>query len=215
MFDRIRLAKTPDFPLGDAHAWAGLQVHPLVSLDGKGSMATTLRAAYSDTGLYFRFDCRDGMLATHMTENFDNLYEGDVVELFLQPNRAMPLYFEYELNPLGAELPLLVANNRPDYHGWLPFQYRGERKTRTHVAVQGGKQACGAPCTGWRAECFLPFALLAGLSGIPPKAGDIWRGNAFRIDFDRDTLGERYGLFPDCGVEFHDYEKFSDLIFEV
>ena len=39
---------------------------------------------------------------------FDQLF--DVFEVFLWTDEKQPIYFEYEISPLGYELPILVPN---------------------------------------------------------------------------------------------------------
>jgi len=36
--------------------------------------------------------------------------ERDVFEFFLWPDERYPVYFEYEISPLGHELPILIPN---------------------------------------------------------------------------------------------------------
>ena len=54
-----------------------------------------------------------------MTADNLDIYNEDVVEVFLWTDESTPLYFEYELSPLNYELPIIVPNNEGDF-----FPYR-------------------------------------------------------------------------------------------
>ena len=40
--------------------------------------------------------------------DFLDLYNEDVVEVFLWPDESFPVYFEYEVSPLNYELPIII-----------------------------------------------------------------------------------------------------------
>ena len=212
----VILKKTGDFSIdgaGGHPAWHAAQWYTLSRVGGKKNYETRFRALYSDSGLYFLFECEDKKLTCTMEQDFDDLYNEDVLELFLQPDESLPLYLEYELSPLNRELVLLVSNRRGEYFGWLPFHYEKERRTRHKTRIQSGKALPMADCRGWSAEVFLPFALFEGVLTRPLAPGTVWRGNCFRIDYD-DNEASRYAYSSACGVEFHDYTKYDAFIFE-
>ena len=51
-------------------------------------------------------------------------------EVFLWPDERDPIYFEYEISPLGRELPILVPNLDGKFLGWRPWHYEGEPARR-------------------------------------------------------------------------------------
>ena len=66
---------------------------------------TRAKVLYSETGIYFLFDCEDKVLTASMTADNLNLWNEDVVEVFLWTEEDFPVYFEYEISPLNYELP--------------------------------------------------------------------------------------------------------------
>lgn len=207
--------RTADFMvngLGD-HAgwnttdWVALQVQKAA---GK-SLVTDVKLLYSDTGLYCLFRCEDEKLTTTLTEDFTSLWKEDVVEVFLWPDPAVPIYFEYELSPLNYELPILVPNIRGQFHGWKPWNYDGPSRTQHATSVRGGSKASQAAITGWTAEFFIPYRLLTPIVQSPPAPGSRWRGNLYRIDYDR---GYATWAWRKTGGSFHEFDKFGILIFE-
>ena len=68
-----------------------------------------------------------------------------------------------------------------------------------------------AAIQGWRAEFFIPYALLRPLQNVPPKPGTRWRINVYRMDYDE---GKRTQWdWAPVGDSFHEFEKFGELVF--
>jgi len=197
---------------GSAPAWAACDWLTLARVsDVHSDYATRCKMVYSETGIYFLVDCEDRVLTCTMTEDYDNIFQEDVVEVFLWPNEEQTLYFEYEISPLEVELPILVPNCGV-FMGWLPWQYSGGRRTRKATGVRGGEKASMASVDGWTAEFFIPFALLKGLGNVPPGPGTRWRANVYRIDYDGEEPVQ-WALCEDSGTNFHNFRGFGTIEF--
>lgn len=212
----LRVPQTEDFDVngnGDAAAWSKVTWTPLVSRDADGHpYRTQFKMLYSQTGLYVLMDAQDRVLTATLGEDFLDLWTEDVFEFFLWPDERHPVYFEYEISPLGFELPILIPNFDGQFLGWRPWHYEGSRKTRKATVALGGPKQSGATVTGWRAEVFVPFELLNPLQNVPPKPGARWRANVYRMDYDG---GKTAGWdWSRVGPSFHEFQKFGVLIFE-
>ncbi len=157
---------------------------------------------YSERGLYVLFFCDDDSITATLTDDFANLYNEDVVEVFFWPDESTPLYFEYELSPLNYELPILVPNFNGKFLGWLPWHYEGARKTKHDVVIEKGRS--------WTASFFIPYALLTPLKNVPPQKGTVWRCNFYRIDYDKGNSEWSWQL---TRTTFHDIQRFGHVIF--
>ena len=174
---------------------------------------TRAKVLYSETGIYFLYDCVDKKLnATLMGDNL-SIFREDVVEFFLWTDEAYPIYFEYEISPLGYELPILVPSINGRAQGWLPWNYES-KKTRRATTVIGGPKESGAAIEGWKAEVFVPYRLLSPLNNVPPVSGTKWRANIYRIDYDHDNGGRTYFTWQKIERSFHEYEKYGTFLFE-
>ncbi|MEN6334658.1 MAG: carbohydrate-binding family 9-like protein [Phycisphaerales bacterium] len=212
----LRVQQTEDFDVngnGDAAAWSKAPWTPLISRGADGqSYRTQFKVLHSQTGLYVLMDAEDRTLTTTMNEDFLDLWNEDVLEFFLWPDERRSVYFEYEISPLGFELPILIPNFDGQFLGWRPWHYEGGRKTRKATVAFGGPRQSGATVTGWRAEVFVPYELLKPLQNVPPKPGSRWRANFYRADYDG---GKTAGWdWARVGPSFHEFEKFGVLIFE-
>ena len=162
---------------------------------------TRFKVLYSTTGLYFLMEGTDRKLTATMAEDFMDLWNEDVFEVFLWTDERYPVYFEYEISPLNHELPILVPNFGGQFLGWRPWHFERDRLTRKATAIIGGPKEPHASIEGWRAEFFIPYTLLKPLQNVPPKAGTRWRANFYRMDHDDGKthavgLGPRRGQLP-------------------
>ena len=215
--ERPRLTVKPaaDFEVtgaGDHAAWGRAEWTALRRREPDGHpYDARFKVLYSETGLYFLLDATDRKLTATMSEDFLDLWNEDVFEVFLWPDERYPVYFEYEISPLNHELPILIPNFGGRFLGWRPWHYDGARKTRKATTAIGGPKESNAAIQGWRAEVFLPYALLTPLQNVPPKPGTRWRANVYRMDHD-DGRHTHWAWSPVAGT-FHEYEKFGELVF--
>ncbi|MCC7085960.1 MAG: carbohydrate-binding family 9-like protein [Pirellulales bacterium] len=212
----LRVPACNDFDItgrGDAAAWKQANWTVLNRRSPSAhDYATRFKMLYSPTGLYVLFDGTDQKLTAAKSADFDELWKEDVFECFFWPDERHTVYFEYEISPLGYELPILVPNLDKKFRGWRPWQYEGNRKIKKAIHIDGGEQKSGAAIQGWSAEVFIPYELLAPLSSVPPKPGSKWRANFYRCDYDG---GKQSSWdWSRVGDRFHEFEKFGTLIFE-
>ena len=212
----LRVRPTDDFEVtgdGSAAAWKGAEWEKLHQR-GTGGPAyeTRVKTLYSKKGLYVLMDATDKKITAKMTEDFQNLWTEDVFEVFLWPDERDPVYFEYEISPLNVELPIVVPNLDGKAMGWRPWHYEGTRKTRKATSAVGGPLKSGGAVTGWKAEVFIPYELLAPMRNVEPKAGTRWRANFYRMDYDDGKTAS--WDWARVGSSFHEYQKFGTLVFE-
>jgi len=215
------IKKTADFQVngeGTVSAWnttAWIPITVQESASGK-SMPTRAKVLYSPTGIYFLFVSEDQKLTTTLTEDFTSLWKEDVVEVFLWPDQSMTVYFEYEVSPMNYELPIIIPNFKGRAMGWTPWHYTGDRKIQHATSAQGGDKKSGAKVKSWTAEIFIPYKLLGPMLSGPPKPGDRWRANLYRIDYDEKSPAyyswRRTSMKN--GSNFHEYEYFGTFLFE-
>jgi len=212
----LHVRPTEDFVVngaGDALAWQAAAWEPLHARDTDGHpYQTRVKMLYSRTGLYVLMEAEDRTITATMQEDFLDLWNEDVFEFFLWPEERYSVYFEYEISPLGFELPILIPNFGGEFLGWRPWHYEGKRKTQKATMVSGGPKQSGAHVTGWKAEVFVPYDLLKPLQNVPPKPGTRWRANFYRVDYD-DGKSTSWD-WARVGPSFHEFAKFGTLVFE-
>jgi len=212
----LRVQQTEDFVIngkGNASAWEKTAWEPLALRDSDSHRyRTRVKMLYSASGLYVLMEAEDRKITATMNEDFLDLWNEDVFEFFLWPDERYPVYFEYEISPLGFELPILIPNFGGEFLGWRPWHYEGKRKTQKATTIVGGPKRSGARIAGWKAEVFVPYDLLKPLQNVPPQPGTRWRANFYRVDYDG---GKKMSWdWARVGSSFHEFDKFGILIFE-
>ncbi len=191
--------------VADASAAPWLNVSPLRLLDAVTGHApkqnTEVRSLWNDTEWRLLYRIHDTHTWATMTKRDANLYEEEVVEVFLDPIGDLQSYFEIELNPLGTVLDLVLRKNRSGYKGDIAWNCEGLRTlVRKHA-------------DGWTAEMAIPFA---SVTNAPPVIGSRWRANFYRIDRptrDGSVPRELTAWSPPLRPNFHTPEKFGIVEF--
>jgi len=212
---RLSVKPTEDFEVtgaGDNAAWRQIEWTPLRRRQPEAHQYDTrMKTLYSKTGMYFLMEGTDKKVTSTMKEDFMDLWNEDVFEVFLWTDERYPVYFEYEISPLNRELPIIIPNFGGQFLGWRPWHYEKDRATRKATSTTGGPKESNAAIQAWRAEFFIPYALLRPLQNVPPKPGTKWRANFYRMDHD-DGKRTQWDWAP-VGDSFHEFEKFGVLEF--
>lgn len=212
----LLIRQCQDFELtgkGNNAEWTKTGWNFLSRLDTSGgNYESKFKILYSSTGIYLLFDGKDHKITTPFNKDFDNLYEGDVFEVFFHSNPKVPLYFEYEINQLNKEVVLIIPNLGGKFYGWIPWHYDNERRIKKMVEISGGKMEANADISSWRAEIFFPYKLFNPLENVPPKSGTVWNANFYRLDYD-DRKKMKWAWAP-VKNSFHEFEKFGPIKFE-
>jgi hypothetical protein len=147
-----------------------------------------------------------------MSRRDEHLWDEEVVEIFLDPDRSARDYYELEVNPANVVCDLRMISPWPDKKGDIDWNLAG---LETRVREDAGR--------GWTATAFLPWSGLAPLPSarhvtLPPKPGDAWRFNVFRIKRPGGPKSpETDAVFaawsPPSVQSFHDAGAFRDLVF--
>ncbi len=157
----------------DEQEWSGAPAFR-ISTDwlGKSTVAErqlTVKLLRSETSLYVRFDAtqREPLIVSEwpdMTRKVVGLWERDVCEIFIAPDRNEPgKYFEFEVAPTGEWLDLAIDMTS------------GERVTDWEY--ESGMEAAARIEDG---RVLMAMKIPWEAFGRKPKAGDVWLGNIFR-----------------------------------
>jgi hypothetical protein len=175
--------------------------------DGKSARLFSEFFAYHDgVRLYVVFSVDDDhVVATHL-EHDASLYEEDVVELFLSPER-LETYFEIEVNPLGTTFDARIDS--PDLDRKTMRADRSWTCAGLRAAI---RRISDAGVVHVDTVLAIPFASVAG---DPPAAGATWRANFFRID--RSPSGDEFLAWRPTSrkpADFHVPRAFGTIVFD-
>jgi len=198
---------------GDAAAW---KAAPRIEW-GPSPYTTQFAALSSKDALYLRFDARDPSPWHTMTKRDEHLWEEEVVEAFLDIDRSGRDYAELEISPGNVVCDVRMVSPYPDKKYDLTWNMEGLETRVVPLKDDAGKTV------GWTALARLPWTGFRTLPSaakiaLPPRPGDRWRFNVFRV--------ERPGgkEHPEAGAvevawsdphspSFHVPAAFRDLVF--
>ena len=186
------LAKSIDLILTDSHT------SPL--------FGTKARLLWDDSCLYVSFQCvDDGIYAGKIKKN-DALWQEEAVELFLDYEGKGAHYVEIEVNPLNTVFDKFMDGIRKP----LPVS-QWDSGVRTAVRQENGYVNGDSTIVGWTVELAFPFEALKGKCHVPPKSGDEWRINLYRV---KHRPEEQFSAWsPTNSIDFHQPGKFGVLVF--
>jgi hypothetical protein len=67
---------------------------------------------------------------------------------------------------------------------------------------------------GWTVEMKIPFARLHAVPHLPPRPGDRWRFNLYRLDLPDRKNAQGQAFSPLFVGDFHAVDRFAWLVFE-
>ncbi|MEJ7618937.1 MAG: carbohydrate-binding family 9-like protein [Pyrinomonadaceae bacterium] len=177
--------------------------------NSNGSVSTSRTEAkivYDDKFLYFSFFCEDDNIWSTLKRRDERLWEEEVVEVFLQANERQPSYIELEVNPLGTMLDIYLLDVRQPllYESW------NSRAIKWGVQVNGTIDGKGGD-HWWSCEIALPLEDVATAPMLPPRVGDKWRLNLFRVEKLPTPAGTAWS--PTYVNDFHKPRAFGVIIF--
>jgi hypothetical protein len=163
---------------------------------GPALQKATVRVGLRDGQLLVRFDGR-GRGAATLTERDAPLWKEEVFEVFLAPDDSPGLYYEFQVNPLGALFDARIDS---------PQGRRETMRVDASWNCAGLSARVGRREGGWTALLRIPLASLAAAQ--TPR----WRANFYRIDrSDPEEFCAWSPTFADP-PDFHRPDRFGLLI---
>lgn len=138
---------------------------------------TEAKILYDDNYLYFSFRCADENIWSTLKRRDAHLWEEEVVEVFLQADPSQSNYIELEVNPLGTMLDIYLLDVRKP----LRYESWNSEKLRWAVRVAGTVDGKDGD-KGWACEIALPLEDVVTAPRLPPRPGDRWRLNLYRVE---------------------------------
>jgi Carbohydrate family 9 binding domain-like len=205
----------------DDPAWSKAEVIELLDCvtGGKPKYRTEARLLYDDRKLYVGFHSEDPEIWGTMTGHDDEIFNEEVVEIFIDPTGDLCCYYELEVSPLNVSFDALILNDavlrgnsgRGDrfqgFTQWNPEGFEHAVFVKGELGARGQKKG-----EFWECEMAIDFADLFLGNRVPPKPGDLWRGNLYRIDIEGKQCEET--AFSPTGLsDFHVPSRFGKLLF--
>ncbi len=199
----------------DEPDWQTAPALALQDIKGRESPKTIAKLLWDDRYLYIAFECADTDIWATKTQRDDFLWEEEVVEAFIDPDGDGRNYYEFQVNPLGTEIDLLIpdavegvkdakGNIRWDCKGWL-----------SAVKVRGTVNKRDDTDESWTVEMAIPLSeLISHPSSLIPHPDISWRLNLYRIDRPKGLETDPLLLAWSKTLRwFHEPDRFGRVVF--
>src|SRR5206468_10420546 len=142
---------------------------------------------------------------TTMDKHDDKLWTQEAVEIFIDADGDGKTYVELQVNPRNATFDSYLPEYRKNQNDW-------NSKMKTAVKVDGTLDKRDDVDKGWTVEMAIPLEAVKGRAAtgpqIPPKLGDLWRINLYRMDFPKGKTQTGSAWSPPLVGDFHALDKF-------
>jgi hypothetical protein len=138
---------------------------------------------WNDTYFYVAIEMEEPDLWGTLTERDAIVYNDNDTEVFIDPDGDTHNYYEIEVNPLGTVFDLMLI--QPYRDGGPPIIAWDVAGLRLGIDLRGTINKPGDRDQGWTVEMAFPWRILreAAPGNRPPKAGDQWRVNFSRVEW--------------------------------
>ncbi len=151
------------------------------------TVRTTARLLWDNQFLYVGFECEDPDIWSVYTQRDAYVWEGEAVEVYLDPPGRGQNYKEIDLNPLGALIDLNTPEAKDGNPGDVEENARWNANgLRWATFVNGTVNDRTDRDTGWTAELAIPLKEVLP-EGEQVYVGDTWRAQFYRIERPKDS----------------------------
>ena len=180
---------------GDEGVWASAPwTEDFVDILGdslaKPALHTRMKMLWDSTYLYLYAELEEPNLWGTLTQHDAVIYHDNDFEAFIDPDGDGLNYFELEINSLGTEMDLFLF--KPYRLGGKPLLSWDAQGLRSAVHTTGTLNHPGDVDKGWSVEMALPLKSVLFWGDKPVKAGDVWRINFSRVEWDLDVRDGKY-----------------------
>jgi cellulose/xylan binding protein with CBM9 domain len=168
-------------------------------------LRTAVRVGVRDGTLLVRFDGRDDGVVATLRHRDQALWTEDVYEVFLTPLDPPVVYFEFEINPLGALFDARVES---------PDLARATMNADVAWNLPGVSGKSRVRPGRWSAVLKIPLVpLLDGVSGegVSSRLARPWRANFYRVDRGAKDEFSAWSTIGKDPADFHEAVRFGRL----
>ncbi|TYP79237.1 carbohydrate-binding family 9-like protein [Paenibacillus methanolicus] len=181
-----------DKPFWDAADWTDDFVDIEGDLRPMPPKRTRVKMLWDDDCFYFGAELIEDQIWATLQERDSVIFQDNDFEIFIDPDGDTHHYYEFEINALNTVWDLLLVkpyrDGGPAVNGW---DIAG---LRTAVHINGALNDPSADNRMWSVEVAMPWSALreCAAEGRPPAAGEFWRVNFSRVEWQAEVLGGHY-----------------------
>ncbi|MBM7569318.1 carbohydrate-binding family 9-like protein [Paenibacillus sacheonensis] len=165
---------------------------------------TRAKMLWDDEFFYFAAELVEDQIWATLTERDAVIFYDNDFEIFIDPDGDSHQYYEFEINALNTVWDLLLV--KPYRDGGPPVNGWDINGLRTAVHIDGKLNDPSAVNRKWSVEVAMPWTSLreCATGGRPPSAGEFWRVNFSRVEWQAEARGSEYrkAINPETGKPF-------------
>jgi len=190
-------------------SWADAQwTDDFVDIEGPSRpgprFRTRAKMVWDDNFFYVAAELEEPHVWATLTQRDAVIFQDNDFEIFIDPDGDTHEYYEFEMNAFSTEWDLLLIkpyrDGGPNVNGW---DIQG---IQTAVWVDGSINDPRHDDHAWTLEVAMPWAALKECAhkDAPPLAGDVWRVNFSRVEWQIDDEGGKYQklINPETGKSY-------------
>ncbi|WP_430809405.1 MULTISPECIES: carbohydrate-binding family 9-like protein [unclassified Carboxylicivirga] len=155
------------------------------------SLATRAKMLWDDNYLYIAAYLEEPHLWATITERDAVIYYDNDFEVFIDPDGDTHGYYEFEVNAFNTVWDLMLA--KPYRDGGPAINHWDINGLKSAVHLQGTINQPDDLDEGWSIEMAFPLDVLNEYNGgVPAKAGNQWRINFSRVQWQLDVKDGEY-----------------------
>ena len=202
---RMATPKKIDGSLTDP-AWQDLPwSEDFVEITGEESLRpyyrTRVKMGWDDDFFYVGAELEEPHVWGTITEKNAVMFEDNDFEVFIDPDRDGLNYYEFEINALGTIWELSLP--KPYGEGGVPILGCNLPGLKSAVHVRGTMNDPSNEDEGWSVEIAFPWKELVKYHksvASPPVAGDVWKINFSRVQWEHEVVDGKYVRIPPHGT---------------
>jgi hypothetical protein len=175
---------------------------------------TTAKMMWDDKYLYLAWECYEDDIWGVLSKHDDPIYTEQAAEIFIDPEGKGRHYWEIDISPKNTVVDLMVPSEKVT--GLAARLARYDVKGLLHATkVYGTLDDRDDKDEKWTAELAIPWADFAGRKvNVPPKDGDSWRMNLFRIIGPKPYPNDQYLSWSKSPAVYHQSKNFGVVTFK-
>jgi hypothetical protein len=198
----------------DEAAWAHAQpIIKFYAFQPAGAAELTVskaRLLWDSQFVYVAFEYEDNDIWSYSDKADDELWNGDVAEMFIKPSKTQLLYYEFVMAPNGALMdaryPSRGAGGYNRFKGW-------SSGAKVATEIRGTDGDYGDEDQGYTVEMAVPAEIFPDWA--KPAAGRSWTFGIFRYNYSKSFEDPLLVMsIPEAvGHGYHSYEGYAPLRF--
>ena len=162
----------------------------------KPRFRTRMKMLWDQEYFYLAAELEEPHVWATLTKHDSVIFHDNDFEVFIDPDGDTLNYYEFEINALNTSWDLLL--NKPYRLGGSADNSWEIPGLKSAVHVDGTLNNTSDTDKGWTVEIALPWKALAQYANkpSPPQAGDTWRANFSRVEWQDDIVNGKYEIVP-------------------